>query len=190
MKIILASASPRRKEILEMLGVKDMRIIPAVGEEQPPRGAGPADTVIALALAKAREVACQAAEDETVIAADTIVWHEGRILGKPRSREEAASMLASLSGNTHTVYTGVAVISGGREISGAEETSVSFRPLTAEEIESYISTGEPMDKAGAYGAQGRASVFVQGIRGDFFNVMGLPVCLLDGMLKKLGMSLA
>ena len=186
MGIILASASPRRKEILQMLGVKDMKIIPAKGEEAPMPGAKPDELVCALALAKGREVAGMAGTDDIVIAADTIVWHDGRVYGKPHSREEAVAMLSALSGNTHQVYTGVAVICGGREICEADRTDVRFRPIPQTEIEAYVNTGEPMDKAGAYGAQGIASVFVESIEGDFFNVMGLPVCLLDAMLKKLG----
>ena len=189
MNIILASASPRRKEILEMLGVENMRIIPAVGEENAPAETEPSRIVCALALEKAREVAAKAEAGETVIAADTIVWHEDRLYGKPRSEAEAVSMLTSLSGNTHAVYTGVAVIRDGEELCQAEETKVRFRSISPEEIAAYVASGEPMDKAGAYGAQGRASVFVEGIEGDFFNVMGLPVCLLDSMLKKLGLSL-
>ena len=189
MSMILASASPRRKEILEMLGVKDMRIIPAKGEERVPENASPAQIVRALALQKGREVAAAAGEGEIVIAADTIVWHENRIYGKPHSEAEAVAMLSALSGKTHTVYTGVAVIKDGVELSEAEETKVHFRPISDGEIRAYVKCGEPMDKAGAYGAQGRASVFVQGIEGDFFNVMGLPVCLLDSMLKKIGLSL-
>jgi len=186
MGIILASASPRRKEILQMLGVKDMQIIPAVGEEASIPGAKPEALVCALALAKGREVAEKAAEEDVVIAADTIVWYDGRVFGKPHSREEAAAMLSALSGNTHQVYTGVAVICGGREICRADKTDVRFRCISDAEIKAYIRTGEPMDKAGAYGAQGIASVFVESIEGDFFNVMGLPVCRLDSMLRKLG----
>jgi len=186
MGIILASASPRRKEILQMLGVKDMKVTPAKGEEVPMPGAKPDELVCALALAKGREVAEMAGADDIVIAADTIVWHDGRVYGKPHSREEAVAMLSALSGNTHQVYTGVAVICDGREICEADRTDVRFRPVAEGEIEAYVATGEPMDKAGAYGAQGIASVFVESIEGDFFNVMGLPVCLLDAMLKKLG----
>ena len=189
MNIILASASPRRKEILEMLGVKNMRIIPAVGEENAPAETEPSKIVCALALEKAREVAAKARPGETVIAADTIVWHNGRVFGKPHSEAEAESMLSSLSGDTHAVYTGVAIIRDGEELCQAEETKVRFRTVSQSEIAAYVASGEPMDKAGAYGAQGRASVFVEGIEGDFFNVMGLPVCLLDSMLKKLGLSL-
>ena len=135
MDIILASASPRRKEILEMLGVKNMRIIPAVGEEKAPEHAAPEEIVRSLALAKGREVAEKAAEEDVVIAADTIVWYDGRVFGKPHSREEAAAMLSALSGNTHQVYTGVAVICGGRELCEAEESKVHFRPIPPEEIE-------------------------------------------------------
>ena len=188
MGIILASASPRRREILTMLGVKDMRIIPAVGDELVPENVPPEEIVRALALAKAREVAPLAREDEAVIAADTIVYHKGRIFGKPHSRREAEDMLRELSGDTHSVFTGIAVIKNGRELCRAEETKVSFRPLSEDEISAYIDSGEPMDKAGAYGAQGLASIFVQGIEGDFFNVMGLPVCLLDSMLGQFGMA--
>ena len=150
--------------------------------------ARPDELVCALALAKGREVAAMAESEDIVIAADTIVWYNGRVFGKPHSREEAVAMLSALSGNTHQVYTGVALISGGREICEAEMTKVRFRSILPEEIESYVAGGEPMDKAGAYGAQGVASVFVEGIEGDFFNVMGLPVCRLDAMLKKLGKS--
>lgn len=189
MDILLASASPRRKEILEMLGVKNMRIIPAQGEENIPENASPDQIVCALALAKARELAPHAAPGETIIAADTIVWHSGRIFGKPHTEAEAAAMLTELSGDSHTVYTGLALIRDGQELSQAEETKVRFRHISEAEIAAYIRSGEPMDKAGAYGAQGKASVFVEGIEGDFFNVMGLPVCLLDSMLKKLGLSL-
>ena len=188
MGIILASASPRRREILTMLGVKDMRIIPAVGDELVPENVPPEEIVRALALAKAREVAPLAREDEAVIAADTIVYHKGRIFGKPHSRREAEDMLRELSGDTHSVFTGIAVIKNDRELCRAEETKVSFRPLSEDEISAYIDSGEPMDKAGAYGAQGLASIFVQGIEGDFFNVMGLPVCLLDSMLRQFGMA--
>ena len=188
MGIILASASPRRREILTMLGVKDMRIIPAVGDELVPENVPPEEIVRALALAKAREVAPLAREDEAVIAADTIVYHKGRIFGKPHSRREAEDMLRELSGDTHSVFTGIAVIKNDRELCRAEETKVSFRPLREDEISAYIDSGEPMDKAGAYGAQGLASIFVQGIEGDFFNVMGLPVCLLDSMLRQFGMA--
>ena len=189
MNFILASGSPRRKELMEMLGVKNLRILPAKGEEDPPKGAGPRELVTALAAAKAEEVAAAAGEDDVVVAADTIVWFDGRPFGKPHSREEAAAMLRSLSGNTHHVYTGVAVLCGGVERLACECTAVHFRDIPEDEIRRYIETGEPMDKAGAYGAQGLGALFVRGIEGDFFNVMGLPLCRLDAMLKEQGVGL-
>jgi len=189
MSIILASASPRRKELLEMLGVKDMRIIPAKGEETAPENVSPGELVEALALQKAREVCALCSDEDVVIAADTIVWHENRVYGKPHSRDEAAQMLRSLSGAWHQVYTGIAVIRYRRESTGHEMSAVCFRPLSEGEIERYIDTGEPMDKAGAYGAQGIGALLVKEIRGDFFNVMGLPLCSLGQMLKEQGVEL-
>jgi len=189
MSIILASASPRRKELLEMLGVRDLKIIPAVGEEKAAPDLAPDALVKALAAHKAREIAAKAGAADIVIAADTIVWHEGRVYGKPHSEAEAARMLRALSGNAHEVYTGVAVLRGETLLLEAERSSVHFRPLTEAEISAYIATGEPMDKAGAYGIQGRASLFVEGIEGDFFNVMGLPLCRLGLMLNTLGVHL-
>ena len=188
MGIILASGSPRRRELLEMLGL-EFEIRPAKGGEHPPEGAGPEETVLALAGAKAEEVAEHSAENDVIIAADTIVWLEGELLGKPRSEEDAARMLRELSGRSHEVWTGVCVLRGGEKLLGAERTLVRFRRLEESEILAYIATGEPMDKAGAYGAQGLASLFVEGIEGDFFNVMGLPLCRLGKMLGKLGVKL-
>lgn len=173
---------------MEMLGVKDLVIIPARGEEKPPLGAAPGELVTALAAAKAREVAAGRGAEDTVIGADTIVWVDGQVLGKPRDRQDAARMLHMLSGRTHQVYTGVCLIRGGGESRRFEMTKVHFRPLSDGEIDAYIATGEPMDKAGAYGAQGKAALFVQGIEGDFFNVMGLPLCLLGEMMKQFGVE--
>ena len=189
MNIVLASGSPRRKELMEMLGVKNLRIIPAKGEERPPENAAPEDLVMALAAAKAREVAAVCGKDDLVIGADTIVWYEDRPFGKPHSRQHAMDMLRMLSGRTHRVYTGVAIVKDGQLHTGCEESSVRFRTLTEEEIQRYVDTGEPMDKAGAYGAQGKGALFVEGIEGDFFNVMGLPLCRLGEMLKKQGVGL-
>ena len=203
MNIVLASASPRRKELLEMLEVENLIVIPAKGEEIPPEHAGPGELVMALSAAKAREVAAQRSPEDLVIGADTIVWFNGRAYGKPHSREEAIGhaygkphsreeairMLEELSGNTHRVYTGVTVIVGGREDREYEESQVTFRQLSREEIERYVDTGEPMDKAGAYGAQGKGALLVEGIRGDFFNVMGLPLCRLALMLRKQGVEI-
>ena len=186
MQIVLASGSPRRKELLEMLGVEDMLIIPAKGEECPPENAGPEELVKALSFQKAAEIAAIRDSGDLIIGADTIVWVNGKVFGKPHSEEEALNMLRTLSGNSHEVYTGVTVIKDGNVISEAERSLVHFRELSDSEIKAYIKTGEPMDKAGAYGAQGKAALFVRGIEGDFFNVMGLPLCRLGEMLKKQG----
>lgn len=189
MDIILASASPRRRELLEMLGVKNLKIIPAKGEEHAPEGAAADETVKALSGAKALEVAAGAPEGAIVIGADTVVELDGEILGKPKDEPDAFSMLRRLSGRSHNVYTGITIVCGGGVFSEAEKTAVRFRTMTDREIRAYIGTGEPMDKAGAYGAQGLGSLFVEGIDGDFFNVMGLPLCRLGKMLGKLGVEL-
>ncbi len=189
MDIILASGSPRRRELLQMLGVKELKVIPAKGEELAPDGLEPEELVKFLASHKAREVAALCSGEDVIIAADTIVWHQGRVYGKPHSREEAAQMLRSLSGCSHQVFTGVSVLHKGRELLECEMSRVHFRSLQEDEIERYIATGEPMDKAGAYGAQGKAALFVRGIEGDFFNVMGLPLCTLGQMLKEQGVVL-
>lgn len=185
MGLVLASSSPRRRELLEMLGLS-FEVLPAAGEEAAEGELSPAELVVELALQKAREVA-KKRPSSLVLGADTIVELEGEIFGKPRDEAHAAQMLRALSGRTHRVYTGVALVSGGHEDAAAELTEVSFRELTEAEIAAYIKTGEPMDKAGAYGAQGLAALFVSGIRGDFFNVMGLPLCLLGTMLDRAGL---
>ncbi len=189
MSIILASASPRRRELLENVGVRDMKIIPAHGEEHAPEGASAAEAVAAISRGKAAEVAEQCAPGDVIIAADTVVCVDGDILGKPHSEEEAKTMLRRLSGREHEVYTGVTVIYRGEMRCSVERTLVRFRAMTAAEIDAYVATGEPMDKAGAYGIQGVAGLFVEGITGDYFNVMGLPVCRLGSMLNDMGVSL-
>lgn len=185
-KIILASASPRRRELLQMLGLPNLVVCPAKGEERAPEGADPEQIVCALASAKAREVAEKSEKDALIIAADTIVWLDGKMLGKPNSEEEAFLMLKSLSGKCHEVYTGVCVMEDNTVDCEAEKTLVHFRELTDEEIFGYIRDGEPMDKAGAYGAQGKGALFVRYIEGDFYNVVGLPVCRLGEMLARKG----
>lgn len=187
MDIVLASGSPRRRELLETMGL-EFSVVPAKGEEIAPEGAGPAETVMALSKAKAGEVA-KSRPESLVIAADTVVWAEGRILGKPKDEAEARAMLRMLSDNTHEVYTGVTLMLGEKEAVGAECTKVFFRRLTDEEIDRYVSTGEPMDKAGAYGIQGRAALMVRRLEGDYFNVMGLPLCRLGQMLEEIGVHL-
>ena len=189
MEIILASGSPRRRELMEMLGFKDIKIIPAAGEEKADGINEPGRLVEALSAAKAREVAAKLSGDELVIGADTVVWLDGKVLGNPHSREEAFNMLRSLSGREHQVYTGVSLVREGRLVSEHEVSRVFFRELSEEEINAYIDTGEPMDKAGAYGAQGLGALFVRKIQGDFFNVMGLPVCRLGEMLREQGVRI-
>lgn len=187
MNLILASASPRRRELLEKLNVS-FAIDPAAGPEDPPAGADAAETVKSLSAAKALEVAGRH-PGCVVIGADTVVEADGVILGKPLDEADAFSMLRSLAGREHRVYTGVTVVQGDTILSEAEMTRVFFRPLTDREIEAYIATGEPMDKAGAYGYQGFAGLFVERIDGDFFNVVGLPLCRLSQMLASLGVIL-
>ena len=174
---------------MHMLGFSDVIVHPARGEEHPPEGASPEETVKALSRAKAEEVAAALDEDVLVIAADTIVWLDGEILGKPHSEEQAFTMLSRLSGREHRVFTGVTVLDRDGELCEAECSTVHFRELSEEEIRRYIATGEPMDKAGAYGAQGKGALFVRAIEGDFFNVMGLPICRLGQMLKKKGVPI-
>ena len=190
MQIILASGSPRRRELMEMLCPDGLRILPAEGEERADPNQPPDMLVQALSRRKAEEVAGRyAAPEDTVIGADTIVVLDGQVLGKPRDEGDARRMLRALSGRSHTVFTGVTVIRGEESLSHAERTEVFFRTLSDEEIDRYIATGEPMDKAGAYGAQGWASLFVERLEGDFFNVMGLPLCALGQLLKQLGVNL-
>ena len=189
MNWILASGSPRRRELLEMLGVPDLTIRPATGPERATPGAGPEQTVRELSLHKAQEVAQTCAPEDIIIAADTIVYLDGAILGKPKDHDDAVRMLTALSGREHIVYTGVAVLRGGELRQAAERTAVRFRTLTPAEIERYIATGEPMDKAGASGMPGRGALFVAHLDGDYFNVMGLPLCRLGQLLNELGVEL-
>lgn len=171
--LILASGSPRRRELLAQAGIEYV-VSPVDADETLPGGIDPEKAVLELAGRKA----CASANenpDSLILAADTLVAAEGKILGKPKSREHAAAMLRSLSGKTHKVFTGVAIRKGSAERTFAVCTEVEFYELTEREIEEYISTGEPMDKAGAYGIQGRGCVLVRQIRGDYFNVVGLPV---------------
>ena len=188
MDIILASKSPRRRALLEQMGVRDFRIITPDIDEHMDRALPPAELVRQISLEKAQAVAAQADPNTVVIAADTVVALDGAVLGKPADEEEAFRMLSLLSGNRHQVYTGLTVLRGEQVFSQWEETAVTFRPLTAEEIEAYIATGEPMDKAGAYGIQGYGSLLIKGISGDYYNVMGLPVCRLGQILGQLGMD--
>ena len=188
MKIILASQSPRRKELLERMGIRDFETISPNVDESAFHGLPPEELVRRLSAEKAAAVAGKAGEDAIVIAADTVVALEGAVLGKPADELDAFKMLSALSGVRHQVYTGVTVCRGGEKQTAHEVTDVTFRELSEEEIEHYIATGEPMDKAGAYGIQGYGALLIQGISGDYYNVMGLPVCRLSGMLARFGVD--
>ena len=188
MKIILASQSPRRKELLERMGIQDFETISPNVDESAFHGLPPEELVRRLSAEKAAAVAGKVGKDAIVIAADTVVALEGAVLGKPADELDAFKMLSALSGVRHQVYTGVTVCRGGEKQTAHEVTDVTFRELSEEEIEHYIATGEPMDKAGAYGIQGYGALLIQGISGDYYNVMGLPVCRLSGMLSRFGVD--
>ena len=188
MALILASQSPRRRALLEGMGFHDFLVRPAQGEETAPAGLSPAGLVEALSAQKAEEIAAGAGAEDLILAADTVVALEGEVLGKPGSELGAYAMLSKLSGRSHRVYTGVTLRRGNRILVSHEETLVRFRPLTEEEIWNYIATGEPMDKAGAYGIQGYGALLVEGIEGDYFNVVGLPVCRVGAMLRAFGVD--
>lgn len=181
MQLILASASPRRKELLSLFG-KPFVIRVADIDETMDSAKSPFDEVARVSREKA--LAVEAEETDLVIAADTIVVCENNVLGKPHSQDEAVRMLTSLSGRNHQVMTGCTLRRGGRVHSFTEVTDLHFRPLSQEEILRYVQTGEPMDKAGAYGIQGGAALFCEKLNGDYYNVMGLPVCRLLQELRR------
>ena len=186
MQLILASASPRRKALLSLFHlpftVRAADIDETMDPEKPPF-----DEVARVSRSKA--LAVSRGEEDIVIAADTIVVCQGKVLGKPHSEAEAASMLRLLSGRDHQVMTGCTILYGDRVETFTEVTSLHFRPLSEKEIQKYVQSGEPMDKAGAYGVQGQGALLVERIDGDFFNVMGLPVLLLSRMLAEFGITL-
>lgn len=186
MEYVLASSSPRRRELLpRILGDAPFTVLPAAGEEPEAAGLSPAETVQRIAAAKAEEVAARCGKDAVVIAADTLVYLNGTPLGKPRDEEDAADMLRSLSGRSNTVWSGIAVRKGETLLTEAVATEVFFRELDEEEIAAYVASKEPLDKAGAYGIQGGASVMISGISGDYYNAVGLPLCRLRQMLREL-----
>mgnify|MGYP001113908494 FL=1 len=189
MSIILASNSPRRRELLAQIGIRDFQILSPDVDETVEPGLSPARMVETLSLRKAQAAAGRAGAEDLILAADTVVALDGRVLGKPRDQEDAFAMLSALSGREHRVYTGVTVLRGGQAATEHEETAVAFRALSPEEIRDYIATGEPMDKAGAYGIQGVGALLVQGIRGDYCNVVGLPLFRLGRMLSGFGVKL-
>lgn len=187
MNIILASGSPRRRQLLEQLGLSFTVQSSDVDESVEP-GLSPAAMVEQLSLRKGQAVAERVGPDSLVLAADTVVALEDAVLGKPQDQAKAVSMLTSLSGKTHQVYTGVTLLGGGRRVTEHETTAVTFRSLSREEIVAYVDTGEPMDKAGAYGIQGYGALLVERLEGDYFNVMGLPLCRLGRMLAAFGVE--
>lgn len=188
MRLILASGSPRRRQLLEQMGFSDFTVRAPDVDEHVDGPVSPDALVERLSARKAAAVAADAGPDTLVLAADTVVALDGAILGKPRDPAAACTMLRALSGREHRVYTGFTLRQGNRALTGCEETLVTFRPLTEAEIAAYVATGEPMDKAGAYGIQGLGALLVQGIRGDYFNVMGLPVCRLGLALRDFGLD--
>lgn len=184
--IVLASASPRRRELLRRIGITDFQIrVPEVAERFP-EGLAPPQVV--SYISKEKSYAVISAPEEIVITADTMVFLDDQRLGKPVDEADALRMLTALQGRRHTVCTGVTVRQGSRHFTEAESTEVYFRPASEAELLSYIKTGEPMDKAGAYGVQGRGALLVERLEGDFFNVMGLPVLRLSRMLSRFGVT--
>ena len=182
MQLILASASPRRKELLEKFGIPFVIRVADIDETMDPEKA-PFDEVGRVSRLKAQAICRQTGD--VVIAADTIVVCEGRVLGKPRTEQEAFDMLHLLSGRDHQVMTGCTVLRDDASETFTEVTDLHFRPLSDGEIARYVRSGEPMDKAGAYGIQGGAALFCQRMVGDYYNVMGLPVCRLGEVLRRI-----
>lgn len=189
-RIILASQSPRRRQLLGQIGLTDFDILVPDADESYDPSLIPQEIVSSISRKKAEAARALAGDSDAVIlAADTMVFLDGLRLGKPHSEAEAFEMLSALSGREHLVCTGVTVCRGDRLETRPETTAVRFADLTEEDIRRYIATGEPMDKAGAYGIQGLAALFVTGIAGDYFNVMGLPLHLVGEMLRSFGVEL-
>ena len=180
MKIILASQSPRRREILELMALP-FEVIESHVKEIPPEGATPEELVMALAEQKARAVFALHPQD-CVIGADTVVDLDGRVLGKPHTPERAREYLRLLQGRSHIVYTGICVLTPSSADVRSARTDVTFRPMSDEEIDWYVGTGDPLDKAGSYGVQGPASLFVDHLEGNYFNIIGMPAPTLYEML--------
>lgn len=186
MELILASQSPRRKELLGLFHIPFVVRVADIDEHMNP--SLPVETEVAR-VSKMKAEAISRNFDDVVVAADTVVVCEGQVLGKPKDEGDAYRMLRLLSGRDHQVMTGLTVLRGDKVISHTEVTDIHFRQLTDKQIYDYISTKEPMDKAGSYGIQGGAALFVEGIRGDYFNVVGLPVCKLGQLLEEIAPEL-
>lgn len=191
-QVILASGSPRRKELLELIGV-DFKIITS-NKEEVISSTNPEEVVKELSLMKAEDVAERVTAPAIILGADTVVSHGGRILGKPKDAEDAVNMIRSFAGDDHFVYTGVCIIrkeadGSVKRISFAEGTRVTVYPMTEEEIECYVASGEPMDKAGAYAIQGLFAPYIKGIEGDYYNIVGFPIAGIYQRLKDEGIEL-
>lgn len=191
-QVILASGSPRRKELLELIGV-DFTIITS-NKEEVITGTDPETVVKELSMMKAEDVAAGVSGPALILGADTVVAHNGRILGKPKDKEDAVRMITALAGDEHYVYTGVCMIKkeedgSEKKISFAEGTKVTVYPMTTEEIERYADSGEPMDKAGAYAIQGLFAPYIKGIEGDYYNIVGFPIAGIYQRLKAEGIDL-
>ncbi len=180
-QLILASGSPRRREILSMAGYRFTVLVPDVDECAP--GLSPDNMVQELSRRKAAAAAALAGPDDVILAADTVVALDGRILGKPGNGDRAAQMLRSLSGRTHAVYTGFTISDKNTAVTQAVAAQVTMREITQGEIDAYVATGSPLDKAGAYGIQEAAGMFVQSLQGDYYSIMGLPICPVSVLLR-------
>jgi septum formation protein len=189
-RLVLASGSPRRQEILEQLGL-EFEVMVSHAYEAFPEGCPPEKAAMAVALQKTRYVVQRTGFPAIVIGADTIVVLDGEVMGKPLDAGQAFQMINALAGKEHTVITGLAVVDteSGEERTDYQSTLVRMKEIPPDRIKKYVATGEPFDKAGAYAVQGKASVFVEGINGCFFNVVGLPVGKLDSMLRSVGVDL-
>ena len=183
LKVVLASASPRRKELIKLI-FDDFAVLPAECDETLPDGINAVEAVEYLSKIKNNATKRLLNGDELVISADTVVVVDGKILGKPVDKDDARRMIKLLSGRVHQVYTGITISQKEKSVTFSEKTDVEFLPLSEQEIEEYISTSEPYDKAGAYGIQGKASLLIKGIKGDYFNVVGLPVSRLNRELSE------
>ena len=191
-QVILASGSPRRKELLELIGV-EFKIITS-NKEEVITSTNPEKVVKELSMMKAEDVAAGVAGPAIILGADTVVAHGGRILGKPKDKADAVNMIRSFAGDDHYVYTGVCIIrkeadGSVKKISFAEGTKVTVYPMTEEEIEQYVATNEPMDKAGAYAIQGLFAPYIKGIEGDYYNIVGFPIAGIYQRLKAEGIDL-
>lgn len=187
--IVLASASPRRRELLEQIGVTGLTVFPADADESVFSGLEPERMVVELSRLKAATAAKSFSEDCIVIGSDTAVVLDGQVMGKPRDPDRAREMISALSGRTHRVLTGLCLIRGQEERTALGTAEVTFRKLSEREIDGYCRLSEPYDKAGAYGIQGVAAAFAERINGDYYSIVGLPLCHTARLLSELGAEL-